>query len=170
MEEFSGSRAALGVALAALLLTGNVAPASSTGIEVARSIPFSEGSGASQKVVDECQLQTRVPQFLSQYADGVQLVEGKPDPAGRVLELRISHVQAAGGGAFSGPKMVTVEGRLTENGKPVARFTAKRYSGGGVFGAYKGTCSIVARCAKAIGKDIAGWLRNPQDGARLGDA
>jgi hypothetical protein len=170
MVRLARLRAALGVAFAGLLVAGGAATAGGNGVKVLRSIPFAESSGASQKLKEECQLETRVPQFLSQYADGIELVDGELGSAGRVLKLRISHVRATGGGAFSGPKTVTVEGRLSENGKPLGSFTATRYSGGGVFGGYKGTCSIVARCAKAIGKDIAEWLRNPKDGARLGDA
>jgi len=38
-----------------------------------------------------------------------------------------------------------------------------------MFAAYKGTCSIVGRCAKSIGKDISNWLENPTDDASLGD-
>ena len=42
-------------------------------------------------------------------------------------------------------------------------------SGGGVFGGYKGTCAIIGRGARAIGRDISTWLGNPTDGAELGD-
>jgi hypothetical protein len=87
-----------------------------------------------------------------------------------VLELTISQVHAPGGGAFSGAKSMTVKGVLRDNGKEIGSFTATRYSGGGVFGGYKGTCAIVGRCAKAIGKDIAQWLEDPKKGSELGDA
>src|SRR4030065_483798 len=64
-----------------------------------------------------------------------------------------------GVGAWSGAKHVPVEGTLWENGKIKGTFTAMRYSGGGAFGGYKGTCAILGRCVKAIGKDGGGWLR-----------
>ena len=35
-----------------------------------------------------------------------------------------------------------------------------RNSGGGFGGGYKGSCSVLGRCTKALGKDIAGWLRD----------
>jgi hypothetical protein len=65
---------------------------------------------------------------------------------------------------------MTVEGVLRDNGREIGSFTAIRYSGGGVFGGYKGTCAIVGRCAKTLGKDIANWLENPQKGSKLGNA
>jgi hypothetical protein len=171
MGSGTGLRVALGaLACAALVLVGGTAPAGGESVKVRRAIPFAEGSGATSNVKSECQLETRVPAFLSEFSDAVELVDGDPGRRGRVLELSITNVIAPGGGAWSGAKMLTVKGQLRENGKAVGSFTATRYSGGGVFGAYKGTCAIVARCAKTIGRDIAEWLRNPQDGARLGDA
>jgi hypothetical protein len=65
---------------------------------------------------------------------------------------------------------MTVTGTLTEDDKPVASFRAKRFSTGGAFGGFKGTCSIIGRCTKAIAGDIAAWLKSPVDGAELGDA
>ena len=55
-------------------------------------------------------------------------------------------------------------------GKTVSRFRAKRYSTGGAFAGFKGTCSIIGRCARAVGRDIAAWLEDPKDGALLGEA
>jgi len=88
---------------------------------------------------------------------------------GKVLEVVISDA-ISGGNAFIGHrKYVAVEGTLYEDGKKVASFTGGRYSGGGALGGYKGSCSVLGRCTKALGKDIAGWLKNPEDGASLGD-
>ncbi len=48
-------------------------------------------------------------------------------------------------------------------------FVAARYSTGGAFGGYRVTCSILGRCIKALGKDIAGWLKSTTMDAALGD-
>ena len=165
----STSRVVLVAASAVLLLSGAPAPAGTESIKVLRVVPFAKEAQVPQKVQDECDLQTKVPAFLSKYASDVELVDGKLGTTGRVLDLRIRDVHAPGGGAFSGPKWMTVTGVLRENGREVARFSAKRFSSGGVFGGYKGTCAIIGRCAQTIGKDIANWLQNPKNGAQLGD-
>ena len=164
-----GIAGALLAACAVLLLSAAAVPADQGKVKVLRTIPF-DSDAASQKVQDECELQNKVSKFLDAYSESVELVDGPLGKSGRVLELKITEVHAPGGGAFSGAKYMTVEGVLRENGRAIGNFTASRYSGGGVFGGYKGTCAIVGRCAKAIGKDIAGWLENPQKDSKLGNA
>ena len=141
-------------------------------IKVSRTIPFAASARVGPEVREQCQLQTKVPEFLRQSAGGgVELVDGVLDrSAGRVLELEITEVHAPGGGAFSGPKWMTVEGKLYDRGKLSGSFRAKRFTSGGAFGAVKGTCSIIGRCTKAIGQDIAAWLVSPTENAELGDA
>jgi hypothetical protein len=65
--------------------------------------------------------------------------------------------------------MVLIKGSLAEKGKVLGDFNARRYSGGGMFGEYKGTCSILGRCVKTLGKDVAEWLAHPVSQAALGD-
>ena len=65
---------------------------------------------------------------------------------------------------------MTVTGTLREGGRAVGTFRAKRFTTGGVFAGFKGTCSIIGRTTKVIGKDIAAWLENPGMDSKLGDA
>ncbi|HEY5658794.1 MAG TPA: hypothetical protein VIY27_13475 [Myxococcota bacterium] len=164
-----GFAGALLAICAAFLVAAAAAPADPGNVKVLRTIPFS-GDAASQKIQDECELQNKVPHFLDTYSDRVELVDGPLGKSGRTLELKITGVHAPGGGAFSGAKWMKVEGVLRENGREIGNFEATRYSGGGVWGAYKGTCAIVGRCAKTIGKDIAQWLENPQKDSKLGNS
>jgi hypothetical protein len=152
----------------ALLLFASGADAA---VMVSRTIPFGEDAGATQAVRDQCTLQTRVPAFIQEFAPDVQLVDGPlPTKSGRALELSIIEVHAPGGGVFSGPKWMAVYGKLWDAGQLVGSFRAKRFSTGGAFGEFKGTCSILGRCAKAIGMDIGRWLEKPTLDAELGDA
>lgn len=143
-------------------------------ITIISPVPFAESSGVTSNVKADCTLETRLPKFIEDYSKkGVDVVVGD-DPgeesAGKVLHLEFTNVHGPGGGAWSGPKIVTVEGTLTDNGEVIGSFIGTRYSTGGAFGGYKGTCSILGRCIKALGKDIAAWLKNPTMDAMLGDA
>lgn len=121
----------------------------------------------------ECGLEAKVPVYIQEYAKGqfdtVNLVDNA-NATGKLLSVKITGLVGTGGGAWSGAKQVTIDGILTENGKTIGTFKGMRVSGGGAFGAYKGTCSILGRCVKALGKDVAGWLKEPTMNARLGDA
>jgi len=149
-------------ALAALL----AAPAAHAATQLAKSVPIATSAGASGAVQQECQLQARVPEAIAQAAADVQLVDA-PSKSARWLELEITEVHGPGGGPFSGPKWMTVSGKLHERGKVIGSFRAKRLSTGGFV---KGTCATLGGCATAIGRDVAAWLQAPTMNAELGDA
>lgn len=161
-----------GVGLAFFCMVGH---AHASNIMVNSATPFAEGASVREAVKLECQLGTKLPSFIKEFSvkEGVD-VELTSNPLdkvkGKALFLEITHVHASGGGAFSGPKSVSVAGKLLENGKVISRFTATRYSGGGMFGGFKGTCSIAGRCVKTLGSDIVKWLKNPVNEAHLGDS
>lgn len=157
--------ARLGLVTAALACFVSAAAASAA-TQIARSIPIAASAGASTPVQQECQLQTRVPEAIAQAATDVELVDA-PSKSGRWLELEISEVHGPGGGPFSGPKWLTVTGKLHERGKLVGSFRAKRLSTGGFV---KGTCATLGGCATAIGRDVAAWLQAPSMNAEIGDA
>lgn len=148
--------------------------AEDTSYKVISPVLFAEGSGASNDVKESCKLDTRLPQFIEDFAKrGVEVVIG-PDPGddaeGKILYLEFSNIVGFGGGAWSGAKSVTVRGELKENGETIGSFTAARYTSGGAFGGFKGTCSMLGRCIKSLGKDIATWLKKPTMHAMLGNA
>jgi len=163
--------AIMSTAFGLMSLTSNAEDVTYT---VVSPVTFAAGSGVSSDVKASCTLDTRLPQFIDDFAKrGVKVVVG-PDPGeaaeGKILYLTITHVLGTGGGAWSGPKSVTVEGELKENGEVIGSFTASRYTTGGAFGGFKGTCSMLGRCVKALGKDIATWLKDPTMNAMLGNA
>ena len=137
-------------------------------IGVAQTTPFAEGITVPDAVRNECHLGEQISSFLQEFDHNVKVSD---DPkVGRYLQMAITEVFASGGGAWSGPKWMEVKGTLMDNGNAGMSFRAKRFSTGGAFGGFKGTCSIIGRCTKAIAKDISVWLKAPVDGASLGDA
>ena len=153
----------IGATLAALLFAGSAL----AGVEVPRTISFAPSAGGGTKAQEECQFQTKVPAAIQEFGGSdVQLVD-KPSKGGRSLELSITEMHAPGGGPFSGPKWMTVSGKLLDHGKVIGSFRAKRLSTGGFV---RGTCATLGRCAQAIGQDVATWLKAPTMDAELGDA
>ena len=160
-----------GIALLSLFVTVSalgVGSGARAETQVLRAIPYAKGVEVRQAVRDQCQLETKVPGYIAEFGSDVVLVDRLG--GGRVLELAITEVHAPGGGGFSGPKWMTVTGSLREGRRVVGTFRAKRFTTGGAFAAFKRTCSIIGRCTKAIGRDIAAWLGNPGMDSKLGDA
>jgi hypothetical protein len=139
-------------------------------ITISKSIPFAEDSGASDAVKDECGFETRVPEYLKKAAKGdVDVVLSKDSleaTEGKVLFLEVTNMFGLGGGAYSGSKSAIVSGKLHENGELIGSVQVRRRS---IMGMMPGTCSIMKRIAKKIGKDIAVWLQEPTMDAMLGD-
>lgn len=146
----------------AFLATVASAAALAQTVKVPKRIEFAPGSGVRRQIVDECNLQTIIPEAIAARSGKVELVEGKGD-----LELVISDVHGPGGGIFSGPKWVEVKGTLRRGGERLT-FRAKRLSAADPFSG--GTCGILAKCGRAIGQDVADWLEDPVSGAEIGDA
>lgn len=118
------------------------------------------------KVIAECDLQHRLPEFLTEFAPNT----GPTGAGGKTLTLEITHVMGFGGGLYSGPKQLVVKGTLTEGGAVTGSFEVKRTTvTGGAFGGYKGTCSLLHRVAKAVAKDVGEWLPSPTMDAKLGE-
>jgi hypothetical protein len=135
---------------------------------------YEKGMPVPDAVRAECGLEGKVVEFVQTAAarnfDKVVLVpDGAKAGAGQSLAMKITGITGTAGGAWSGAKFLTIDGTLRENGKVIGTFRATRASGGGAFGGYKGTCSILGRCAKTLGDDVAKWLAAPTMNAKLGD-
>lgn len=158
--------------IAAALTAGAPLVAFAESLNIQEKAPFDKDLSVPTAVRAECDLENKIPGFVQDNAkgafDNISMVP-KPTLQGKNLAMKITNVVGAGGGAWSGAKSITIQGTLTDNGKPIGTFTATRYSGGGAFGGYKGTCAILGRCASALGKDVAKWLQEPTMDARLGD-
>lgn len=155
-----------------LVASGLLAQATET-LYIPKTIPYGKEVIVREAVRDECQLEEKLAHFINSYAGRAyaNIVREKPKSGKyHVLDAEITDVLGLGGGAWSGNKTVTIKGALKDqNGKVIATFAARRYSTGGAFAGFKGTCSILGRCTKAIGKDVGSWLADPKDKAALGD-
>jgi len=144
-------------------------------VAMAVAVPYQDEKVIQPNIVAECvDLGLKISQFTQEFGSKnsieIQFVdELNPSAPGKVLKVEITQAISSGNAFIGHAKYVSVAGTLYENGKEVASFTGSRHSGGGAFAGYKGSCSVLGRCSKALGKDIAAWLKNPVNGARLGD-
>lgn len=142
---------------------------------------YSPSARPTEAVRKECQLDTKVPNYIGSYAkrhfDQVAFADSvSPTTPGKVMTAKITHILAPGGGAYSGPKALSIEGVLRDNGKVIGTFTARRQvlayvrPGVVVIGAGASTCGLMDKVAKELGKDVAQWLQAPSMNSKLGDA
>jgi len=144
-------------------------------LNLQKQAPFAKDVAVPEAVKKECDLENKIPDYVRVNAEGsfdkvVLIDSASAGTPGQALAIKITGLMGKGGGGWSGPKQVSIEGTLWNNGKVAGTFLATRFSSGGAFGGYKGTCAILNRCAKELGEDVSKWLTAPSMNARLGDA
>jgi hypothetical protein len=152
--------------LAALLATCCVLPAfAKDKVFLLTPVTYKSDASVVQRVREECQiegmLEKDVGSALRKRLSGGTVDSETAAEGATVMRLQISHVLGVGGGAWSGPKALTVYAELLENGKLVRQARINRWSTGGVWGGFKSTCSIINRCSVAIAKDLTRWASDP---------
>ncbi|CAG2131561.1 hypothetical protein LMG19282_00518 [Cupriavidus campinensis] len=159
------SKSLCAVSLGALLCVP--AFAANTQVLLETPVTYAPGAGVVDKVREECQIEsmlaTRVSDVLrrrNKGGDG-KLAAGAEAGEAQVMRLQITHVLGVGGGAWTGPKAITVNAELIEGGKVARHVKLNRWSIGGFWGGFKGTCSILNRSAVALAKDLNRWARDP---------
>lgn len=138
-----------------------------------QSVTFTKDTKAvNGKVRLECKLIEKTKKYLVAYGKKhfePVTTESKAVAGAYNISAVIVGTVGAPGGALSGRKGATIKGTVTKNGKKVGSFEAFRSSGGGFGFGYKGTCSLLGKSVKRLGRDIAEWARSPAPGAKLGE-
>lgn len=141
-------------------------------IFIAPQIAYTANSRVSAAIKQEC----TIPQALSENiikktaARGIDIrAKNNITPSDIELKIEILDAVSAGNAAIGHSKYMVIQGYLVKNNVRYSSFKAARHSGGGAFGAYRSSCSVLARITSALGDDVANWLLDPVDGARLGD-
>ena len=157
--------------LALTMMAMGVPAFAQSAIKVQETVPFSEDNDISDNIKTECRLGKELAGFVKQYANvPVELVDGPlQTDSGHVLQLTITDAVSVGNAWMGHQKFTKIKGTLFENGKKVASFKARRNSMGGAFAGFKGSCAVLSRTVEALGEDVGGWLKNPRDGATIGD-
>ena len=157
------------LAIACLSIAGFGTAAAQT-VQLQRPVPYAEDNDISDAIKTECKINEQLADFIKQYGGDVSFTASPVDTSkGRALQLQIVDAVSMGNAWMGHQKFTKVKGTLYADGKKVASFKGRRNSMGGAFAGYKGSCSVLGRTVEALGEDIAGWLKAPQDGANLGD-
>lgn len=159
------------VALFALLAAGSV---QADTVTLPRLAPWTDERDIADNIRKECDLQKQLPIYIAEFAKEHRIAtqfadDVSPRSAGRVLVVEIEEAVSRGNAFVGHQKFTRARGALYDHGKEVGNFVAQRYSMGGAFAGYKGSCSVLGRTVKAIGKDVAEWMKAPSMDARLGD-
>jgi hypothetical protein len=154
------------VLFAVVLLIDTTSWAEGGVIQIARDAPYKDPTTISNNIVTGClQLGTKLSLYLNEFATkyGVEteLVDSvDPKAGGRVLVVEITNAISSGNAFVGHRKSMSAKAELFEAGESKGYVNFTRDSGGGFAGGYKGSCAVLGRCSKALGKDIAGWLRD----------
>jgi hypothetical protein len=131
-------------------------------VMIAPAATFS--STIPSNIQTECNLATYQADAVRRHAEalGIPVATAEKDeapPSGRFLKLRIESAFSSGNAFIGHRKQVAISAKLFEDGKEIANFAGARDSMGGAFGGFKGSCTVLERCADTLGKDVAGWLK-----------
>lgn len=143
-------------------------------VRVAASVPYDPNVLVMDSIKNECSIGTALSRSLVEHAPehGVVVTVGEvgaDSGPGRSLRLELIEAQSAGHAFVGHAKSAAVRGVLFDDGAPVATVLARRTSRGGAKGMFAGSCQVLDRTVEVIGSDLAEWLADPKDNARLGD-
>lgn len=159
--------------IAAFAAFGFAVAHASSPVVVDREVPYANPEEIQPKVRQECtELNTQIAAYTKEFAaeKGVEVVFGdSASDQGRVLRMQITEAVSRGNAFIGHNKGSSARGTLYQDGEKVASFRATRYSMGGFGAGFKGSCSVLGRTMRALGKDIGYWLADPVDEAWLGD-
>lgn len=162
------------VALGAILSVVCVAAIAAEPVQVPSKVPYAKNNDVAGKIKHECPINEQLAEFIVEYAGENKIATKTVDAtdttmSGRVLVVEITDAISRGNAFIGHRKSTTVHGALYQDGQKIGSFVGERDSMGGAFAGFKGSCSVLGRTVKALGRDIAQWLAKPTDNAQLGD-
>ncbi len=139
------------IALLAALAIADAAHAD--GARLLSPVAYASESSVVPKVREACKVEERLAQDV-----GAALGGSTEQATGEVVRVSILDVMGVGGGAWSGPKAISIKVELLRDGQVVRSTRLTRTTSGGAFGGFKGTCSMLERDSSVLGKDVAKWV------------
>lgn len=143
-------------------------------VSIPKTVPYAAESDIAGNIKRECAIDAKLSDFIAEYANErripISLVnQTDASMPGRVLVIEIVDAESSGNAFIGHHKTTKVRGSYFEDSKLVGSFKDRRDSMGGMFAGFKGSCSVIGRTVREIGKDVAEWLAHPVPDAELGD-
>jgi len=141
-------------------------------IYIKSTVPYAPQSRVQANIKQECTLQTAIAEDIvsAAAAQGLNVViKDNIKPNELELRVQIEGAVSAGNAMVGHSKYVSISGVIVKGKTQYYAFDAARLSGGGYFGVYRSSCSVLGGISRRLGKDAAGWLVQPYHNAELGD-
>lgn len=135
------------------ILVAATAPAWADGVQLLTPVTYAAESSVVPKVREACKVEERLTTDIGKALGG-----STADAGGDVVRVSIVDVMGVGGGAWSGPKAISLRVELLKGGKVLRATHLTRTTTGGAFGGFKGTCAMLERDSAVLGKDVAMWV------------
>jgi len=135
-------------------------------------VQYAPKSRVANNIKQECTLSTAIATDIVKSAaeQGLNIIiKDKIEANEFELQVQIEGAISTGNAAIGHNKSVSISGAIVKNGIKYYSFDAARLSGGGYFGGYRSSCSVLGGISRRLGKDTAIWLTSPYDNAELGD-
>jgi hypothetical protein len=145
-----------GVFVVVLACLATVSARAEDFVQVSSLIPYQSDDVANETVRKECDWNGRV----------IVAEKNLDTTTGNKLVLVATNLHTLGGGPWTGPKWLVLEGKLMQGDKLLGNFEVRRQTIGGSYRA----CSTLESLSEEIADDILEWLKAPGLNARLGNA
>ena len=139
--------------IASIALLAVAGTAYADGIMLLTPVTYAAESSVVPKVREACKIEERLAADVGDALGGTTA-----STAGAVVRVSIVDVMGVGGGAWSGPKAISLRVELLKDGKVERSTRLTRTTSGGPLGGFKGTCAMLERDSSVLGKDVAKWV------------
>lgn len=134
-----------------------------------KPIIYSPNPNVSDDFKNKCRIDDRISNRLdktlnpyTQNNNGNKNTQDNADTQSKTdSRLRVQILHLLGTDTFGGEKMITVQGQLFENGKPVREtiFTRRALSTG--MGVFKDACKFFEQVSDSVSNELTRWVRTP---------
>ena len=122
-------------------------------------VTYSEDAKVEPGLREDCKIEQALAGDVGKMLRHFRLGGGKAaSPQGRTLKMQITEVVGSSGGAWTGPKSLTVHLQLLIDGRLERETDMTRVNVGA--NPFRGTCHVLHQHTKRLGKDVAHWIKD----------